>query len=187
MDAMDLPKKLERYANELKTYARDRWPRMAAQTSLRFIDGNFRAQGWQGRSFKKWKANQRGGTILVKSGRMRASFRQQIAPGYMRVYTNSKAARVHNQGFIGKVTVRAHSRRRYTARRVGTGRFNRNGTERKKTVHEHTGTISVKQHVRNMNMPKRQFMPNMQDGSDAPVLINAIIRKTTNDLRNIVK
>ncbi len=33
---------------ELNTYARDQFPQMAINKVQRFIDGNFRAQGWQG-------------------------------------------------------------------------------------------------------------------------------------------
>jgi hypothetical protein len=55
MDTQEFEKLVKRYAKEIKTYAELRFPAEAANTALRFINGNFRAQGWQGASFKPWK------------------------------------------------------------------------------------------------------------------------------------
>lgn len=185
MNASDLPAHLRRKANAIERYAKGEWAGMAAKKIIRFVDGNFRAQGWQGRSFKKWQANSRGGTILIKRGHLRRSLQQEIRPGQVRTWSNARYAAVHNRGFNGTVNVKAHQRRMYRRRRVTTGRFNRNGTPKKKTIHEVSNVVNVKAHVRKMNIAKRQFMPNDKFGNDAPVLVNSIRRQTAKDLKNL--
>ena len=185
MDASQFPRHIDKIAKRVAKYARDEFPGMAVKTALRFIDGNFRAQGFQGKRFQKWEPNRRGGTILIQRGHLRRSFQTETRPGMFRVYSYSKYGKAHNRGFKGTVTVKAHSRRKYTARRVGTGRYTKNGNERKKTIHEVSGQTSVKQHVRQMNIPKRQFMP--ESAQDSPVLNNAIKRNIIKSLKSIMK
>lgn len=175
--------KLQRQQKKLKAYVYNLFPGMAARKTLRFIDGNFRAQGWQGQTFQRWKKNTRDGTILVKKGHLRRSFRQEIAPGQVRTYSTSNYAAIHNRGFNGTVNIGAHERRIYTASRIGTGKFNKNGTERMKTIHTESGRVNVKAHTRKMNIPKRQFMP--EHWNDSPVLVNAIRRDLIKELKRI--
>lgn len=175
--------KLHRQQQELKAYMYNQFPGSAAIKTLRFIDGNFRAQGWQGQTFQRWKKNTRDGTILVKKGHLRRSFRQEIQPGQVRTYSSSKYAAIHNRGFNGTVNIGAHERRKYTASRIGTGKFNKNGTERMKTIHTESGRVNVKAHTRKMNIPKRQFMP--EHWNDSPILVNAIRRDLQNELKRI--
>lgn len=175
---------LRRKQEQLKRYAYTELPGMVARKTLRFIDGNFRAQGYQGPGgFQRWKPNTRKGTILIKKGHLRRSFRQQVAPGEVRTWSNSPYARPHNEGFKGPVQIKAHQRRRFQAERVGTGRFNKNGTERKKTIHTVAGVANVKAHTRNVKLPRRQFMPT--GPGDAPVLMKSIERQVVKDLKQI--
>ena len=185
MNINNFSAKVRRQAAELERYVNAVFPGMAGNKTLRFIDGNFRAQGWQGATFKGWKANARGSTILIRRGQLRRSFRLDARPGYVRTWTNDPKAAVHNRGFKGTVTIREHKRRKYQKSRVGTGRFTRTGKERKKTVHVQTGMTTVKQHEREVNFPQRQFMP--EKWNDSPVLVNSIRRQVTNDLKNIFK
>lgn len=184
MDANKFPAHIKRMAQKIERYATTEFPGMAVNKTLRFIDGNFRAQGFQGRTFERWKRNRRGGTILVHRGHLRRSNRGETQPGKFTVYNYHKAAKAHNRGFKGQVTVRSHTRRRYAARRVATGRVTRNGNPRTKTVHEVVSEITVKQHVRNMNMPKRQFLP--ETARDSPVLVNSISRQVKKDIKHIL-
>ncbi len=185
MRAEKFPSSVRALAKRVEQYARDEFPHMAVNKTLRFIDGNFRAQGWQGSRFQKWKKNRRNGTILVHKGHLRRNNRGETGKASFRVYNSSPYAAVHNRGFKGSVTVKAHTRRRFAARRVGTGRFTRTGTERKKTVHVVSNTTTVKQHVRNMNIDKRQFMP--ESAKDSPILNNSIKRQIIADLKRITR
>lgn len=185
MDAQQFPSHIRNLAKRIEQYAADGFPAMAVRTTLRFVDGNFRAQGWQGRGFERWMPNRRGGTILIHKGHLRRSTLSQTGRATFRVYNYSRYAAAHNRGFKGNVNIKAHTRRKYTARRVGTGRYTKKGRERTRTIHEQTGIINVKQHVRRMNVPRRQFMP--ESAKDSPVLVNAISRNITNSLKQIIQ
>lgn len=185
MDATAFPDHIKRLAKRIENYAANEFPGMAVKTTLRFVDGNFRAQGWQGARFEKWKGNRRGGTILIQRGHLRRSTLAQTGRGTFRVYNYSRYAAAHNRGFKGNVGIKAHTRRKYTARRVGTGRFTKTGKERTKTIHVASGMINVKQHVRKMNIDKRQFMP--ETAQDSPVLNNAIKRNVIKSLKQITQ
>lgn len=173
-----------RKTNLLKDYAAYEFPKMAGRKALRFIDGNFRAQGWQGAGFKPWKrSKKKGGATLVKKGKLRRSFRQQYGPGQVRIYTQSPYAAIHNRGFNGRVNVKGHQRRKFAKSKVGTGRFTKTGKERTKTISQQTGTSTVAAFKRKVVLPKRQFMP--ESYSDSPVLFNAVKRDVERTLKSI--
>ena len=183
MNANEFAAELEKKTKALEKYARVEFPRMAGRKVLRFIDGNFRAQGWQGRSFLPWQRNKTNTTILIRRGTLRRSINMQTSDGMVRIYTNCPYARVHNRGFNGTVTVKAFTRNKYTATRIGTGRYTKNGNERMKTVHQVSGSSQVKSHIRKMNTPRRQFMPESWD--DSPVLVNALRRDVIKAIKQI--
>lgn len=185
MDAKNFPTDLRQKADLIREYANNGFPRMAGAKILRFIDGNFRAQGWQGSSFQPWKANARKGTILVKTGRLRGSISQTFGQREVVTFTSVPYAGIHNRGFSGTVTIPAHTRSKYAAVQVGTGRFTKSGTERTKTMHTITGSTQVKSHQRKINIDKRQFMP--EKYNDSPVLINSIKRELVNSLKTLFK
>jgi len=183
MQAEQFPAHIRALAKDIEHYALVEWPGMAGKKILRFIDGNFRAQGWQGTTFQPWKEISRKGTILVKTGKLRRSFRQEISNGAVRTWSTGPYAKVHNEGFKGEVNIRAYKRSLYVASKIGTGRFTKTGKERTKTVHTKTGESMVKAHIRNVNMPKRQFMP--MSYQDSIILWNAIKRQTIKDLQRL--
>ena len=183
MDAKNFPKDLQHKADMIRDYANNTFPRMAGAKILRFIDGNFRAQGWQGSTFQRWQPNKRKGTILIKTSRLRNSISQSFGPREVVTFTSVPYAGVHNRGFSGTVSIPAHTRTKYAAVQVGTGQYTNHGTERTKTMHKATGSTQVKSHQRKMNIPKRQFMP--EKYNDSPVLINSIKREVINTLKTI--
>ena len=63
MTPEEFVKKLQNKSLEVERYATLEFPNMAGNITLRFINGNFRAQGFQGTTFKKWKPSK--GTTLV--------------------------------------------------------------------------------------------------------------------------
>ena len=174
---------MQRDARALENYIVNVFPSRAGKIAIRFIDGNFHAQGWQGNVFIPWKPNKAGTRILIKRAFLLRSFHYITAPGQCTIFSNAPYAYVHNFGFKGTVTVKAYTRHKYEKQTIGTGRFNRNGTERKRTVHVITDSVTVQQHTRTMNIERRQFMP--VDQNDSPVFNNAIQREITREIQAI--
>lgn len=176
---------LKNKAKELEQYAVIQFPNKAANIALRFINGNFRAQGYQGASFNRWKKNKRNGTILVKSGALRAATSYSLQPGQVTIFNRMAYAKIHNEGFKGTLTIKAHSRNRYSKSRVSSGKLTKSGKARMQTVTAKSGESSVKAHSRIVNIPQRQFMP--ITSSDSPVLNRAIERDITKDVYKILQ
>lgn len=183
MDTREFKALLAKKQEELKRYVNNDFPGKAGNIGLRFVNGNFRAQGWQGVTFQRWKENARKGTILIRKGRLRRGTKFTTQPGVARIYNDVPYASVHNRGFSGTVQIKAHTRRMYEANRVATGRLTKTGKAQMKTIHTIKGTSQVKAHSRKMNIPKRQFMP--EDIKDSPVPFNAYRREIERTLKAI--
>ena len=185
MTPEEFSKLVQKKGAELKNYAVNRFPTKAGNIALRFVNGNFRAQGFQGTTFKRWKANRRNGTILIKTGKLRAATYFTTQAGQATIKNHMPYAKAHNEGFSGDVSVKAHTRNRYGKTKVGTGKYTKSGKERTKTMTMKTGESTVKAHTRKMNLPQRQFAPTA--GSPSPVLDNAIIREVAKDINQIMQ
>jgi len=185
MTPLELSALIDRKARALKAYAMTQFPSKAGNIALRFVNGNFRAQGFQGTSFKKWKSKKKGGTILVKSGKLRAGTYYTTQPGQFTIKNDLPYAKVHNEGFKGQMSVKGHSRNKYSKTKVGTGKFTKTGKERTRTMTMKTGQSGVKGHSRTVNMPQRQFIPTTK--SPSPVLNKAILREVVKDIDQIMK
>lgn len=182
MSPEEFEKKLQITAKEIKNYANTRYPAVAGNIALRFVNGNFRAQGFQGTSFERWKKSK--GTILVKSGDLRGATYYTTQPGQTTLKNPMPYAKVHNEGFKGTISVPAHIRNRYTRTKAGTGKFTKKGKEKMQTVTTKTGESEVKAHSRKIDIKKRQFMPT--NANDSPVLTNAINREVARDINKII-
>ncbi|WP_293871654.1 hypothetical protein [Flavobacterium sp.] len=182
MSPEEFQQNLKAKATQVSTYVQTRFASTAGNVALRFINGNFRAGGYQGKTFKKWKPSQ--GTTLVKSGALRAANYYTTQPGQATLKNNMPYANVHNEGFKGDVAIKAHSRNSYGKKKVGTGKLTKSGKERKQTVTFKTGEKAIRSHTRKINMPQRQFMP--INAGDSPVLNNAVTRAVTNDIKAIL-
>jgi len=136
--------------------------------ALRFIDDNFRNQGWEG---IPWEDIQRDGTILVDTATLKRSFNGDSVPGEVRIYTNVPYAGVHNEGFEGDVTIKEHKRSKY--KKTGKG----------KKVKSATG--NVKAHTRKMNIKQRQFAPT--ESSPSPTLEKEVSTTIENHFNDILK
>lgn len=185
MSPEEFEKKLQVKAKEIKNYALSSFPSKAGNIALRFINGNFRAQGFQGQTFERWqKSKKNKGATLVDKGHLRAANYYTTQPGQTTLKNSSPYAKIHNEGFKGTVTVKAHSRNKYSKEKRGTGKFTKTGKERQQTVTYKSGSSRVREHQRKMNIPKRQFMPTNQN--DSPVLNNAISREVARDINKIM-
>ena len=186
MTPEEFSKVLSAKAKEVQNYANNRYPSVAGNIALRFINGNFRAQGFQGQSFERWKkSNKKRGSTLVNKGHLRAANYYTTQPGQTTLKNSSPYAKVHNEGFEGVVTVKAHSRNKYSKAKKGTGKFTKKGKERMQTVTFKSGSSQVREHQRKMMIPKRQFMPTQ--ANDSPVLNNAVERQVARDIKQLMQ
>jgi len=121
---------------------RRKLPVQVSAIAVQDFKENFKRQGYQGESgavifWKPRKTDRKVArrALLIKSGRLRRSLR--AAPTYndARVVTDVPYAEVHNEGFKGTVSVKAHTRAR--AKRAGA---------------------KIRAHRRAMNIPARPFM-----------------------------
>lgn len=182
MTPQEFEKVLQTKAREVQNYANNIFPTKAGDVSLRFINGNFRAGGFQGATFSKWKKSK--GTTLVKTGALRSANYYTTQQGQVTIKNNMPYAKVHNEGFKGTINIKAHSRNTYTKSKVGTGKFTKKGKERTQTLTSKSGERQVKAHSRKVNIPQRQFMPT--NNNDSPILNNAIQREVAKDLNNLL-
>ncbi|MFT3750952.1 MAG: hypothetical protein QM768_21745 [Agriterribacter sp.] len=183
MNPQQFKAELTKKQQELKRYVNVEFPKRAGNISLRFINDNFRAQGWQGATLQPWKENARKGTILIRKGKLRRGTKYTTSPGVTRVYNDVPYAAAHNRGFNGTVTIKAHQRRNYVGIKQATGRLTKAGKLQMRTVHGVRSISQVKAHTRKMNIPKRQFMP--ENITDSPVLYNAVRGEIEGTLKNI--
>lgn len=183
MKPEEFAKELAKKQAVLKKYINTIFPKKAGNIALRFINGNFRAQGWQGSNFQPWKKTIRKGTILVKSGKGRRGTSFTTTPGEAHIKNDVNYMAAHNNGFNGIVNIKAHTRKNFEAKKVAAGGFTKTGKAKMKTIHTVKSISTVKAHTRKMNIPKRQFMP--QNINDSPVLAKAVRREIERELKNI--
>lgn len=190
MDSRVFVKQSRQQAGRIASYINDIAPAMVVSKTLRFIDGNFRAQGWQGATFKPWQNKQanigrrRPGRILIITGRLRRGVNYTTnGRGEVRFYNNVPYAQIHNQGGTINITakVKAFNRRRFYKDEVSAP-----GARKPRFTKTHIGDSSVRAHTRKMKivMPQRQFMP--YEGHGSPVLDNSIKRDIEKEIKKIL-
>lgn len=190
MDSRQFAKLARKRAGAIAVYINDIAPAMVVRKTLRFIDGNFRAQGWQGATFKPWpnkKSNagkKRPGRILIVTGRLRRGVNYSTnGRGEVKFYNNVKYARSHNEGLSINATanIRAFSRRKFYHDETSAP-----GARKAKFTKKHIGNSEVSAHTRQIKfkMPQRQFMP--YEGHNSPVLDNSIKRELDREIRKIL-
>lgn len=183
---------ISRKANEVKAYVNTRFPSQAGDTALRFINGNFRAQGWQGSTFQPWKPNKRGGRILVQKGHLRSASFYNTAPGMVVVRNTLKYASIHNEG--GNVQIPVTDKMRKFAwsmyyKESGKGiRTSKSGAQYQsidigKKANKWKALALTKKTYLNINVEQRQFAPT--ERSPSPILNAAITRKIEQELKTI--
>jgi phage gpG-like protein len=180
MSPEEFERVLQTKAREVQNYANSRFPSKAGDLTLRFINGNFRAGGFQGATFKKWKKSK--GTTLVKTGALRAATYYTTQNGQVTIKNNMPYAKIHNEEFKGTVSIKAHTRNKHRGDILKESYINKKGITATRKI-KLTVAEGVKAHTRKMNIPQRQFMPTNQ--GDSPVLMNAIQREVARDLENI--
>jgi len=155
---------------------------MTVRETLRFVDDNFRMQGWQGATFKPWKANKQGTQILVRKGDLRRGFNYlNRGNGEVYFYNNIIYADIHNRGGIISRAARSET---FVRNRHTTGPkskyFGGMGAFDKGTVPGQG--LTFKAHT--ITMVQRQFTP--LPGQESPVLNGAIMKYLEKDISNIL-
>lgn len=187
MDSSQFGKFSSATAFTLTAYFNHTGPLMVVRETLRFIDDNFRKQGWQGASFQPWAPIKRPGSILVKTGALRRGTNYEMrGNGDVYFYNNLAYAKAHNEGFNGEVNVRAHTRAKYfSAKASSLTELNGNGKHKIKTILNKTGESQINGFTRKMNLIQRQFAPT--ETSQSPVLIADITHCLETDINNILR
>lgn len=142
-------------------------PQVVATEAVNFSKERFVAQNWVDFNTQPWakRKRRRGGkqrnrgAVLVSSGRLKRSIRKILVTTDMVVIgSDVPYAQIHNDGFRGCETVKAHKRK--------------DKSGRKKDVRSHT---------RNMNMPRRRFL------GESSVLTKRIERVCTANIMRAIK
>ena len=179
-------------AKEINSYVINRFPTEAGDVAIRFINGNFRAQGWQGSTFQPWKPNKRGGRILVQKGHLRSSSYYNTAPGMAVVKNTSPNAAIHNEG--GKINVPVTPQMRKFAwamyfKEAGKGiKTAKSGAQYQsidvgKKANRWKALALTKKTYLNINIDQRQFAPT--PNSPSPILNAAVTRKVVQELKRL--
>lgn len=112
------------------------------------FDRNFQRKAFFTDRWKKRRNPNARGSLLVVTGTLRRSIQASETPDGVRFTSNVPYATIHNEGGKGTVTVRQHQRKR-------KGK-----------------THTVKQHMRTVKMPQRQFVG---DGKETQRIIQDVI------------
>ncbi|MBY0244491.1 MAG: phage virion morphogenesis protein [Sphingobacteriaceae bacterium] len=152
------------------------------RVTLRYIDDNFRAQGYQANTLIPWRKtgsgkenrfSQKSNGILIQTGRLRRGFQSSVTPSSVIISNAAPYANMHNQGFKGAIQIKAHTRRTF-----GVGKVANIETKRYRSIKVETGIHPVKAHSRNVEIPRRQFVPTANRPSG---ILNAAIEKEINN------
>lgn len=188
MDAQDFERYIKRKAEELRKYAELEFPTEAGNTALRFIDGNFRAQGYQGQTFKRWKPNKRNGRILIQKGHLRNASYYVTAPAIVTIRNTQPQAYIQNEG--GKITIPITPKmRRYAwAMYYKEGGGKAKGKGKRAVVqngkaNRWKGIALTKKTYLTINIDQRQFAPTTN--SPSPVLNDAVVRGIVRGFKRI--
>ncbi len=162
---------------------RSELPRDASVIAVNHFKTNFRRQGsYTETGLRPWKARKgkKGGSLLVKSGRLKRSLR--AAPTYddARVVTDVPYAQAHNEGVKKTVRVRSYTRNHYGTKKVGKGTFSiKSRKENTRKMKFKNGSSKVRSFIRKMNLPARPFM------NTDPLLLRLLERMYFNTLRKL--
>lgn len=137
---------LENYLTRLPEQILEDAAEIVAETAVDYYQDSFRKKAFDGNPWAPAKAPRANGSLLVDSGKLESG----IFPFYkgkdkVVISTGMNTqnyAQVHNDGFVGNVTVPAHNRTR-------KGR-----------------TEAVKSHTRKVAIPQRQFMGKSSELAD---------------------
>ena len=160
--ALEIVKILESLTNCIREL-----PRMVGLEAVNFSKERFVQQNWFDAAPIPWEPRRRlrrggkkrqNGAILVDSGRLKRSIRViSVTPTSVTIGTDVPYAQIHNDGFNGSQSVRAHKENVKAHRRKQKVK-GKNGKWKTKTVTVKAHTRKIGAHTRNMKMPRRRFL-----------------------------
>ena len=157
-------------------------PAKLGTAAVNWTVDSFQYQAWRGSAPEAWKPRSPKAkrnisrAILISTGNLRRSIRiMSLNGGSVTIGSSLPYAAAHNNGSNGTVAVNGFNRNRYAKAKV----FNTT-TRRGQTVTTVASSHSVSGHSRNVNMPKRQFMP--QSENDSPMFKEALIQVIKQEL-----
>lgn len=137
---------LENYLTRLPEQILDDAAQIVAETATEYYKERFTEKAFDGNPWAPAKVPRRNGSLLVNSGNLLNSIRPAYIGRDKVIISggNDKVgyAKAHNEGFIGQLTVQAHTR------------------QTKK------GAVDVKSHTKNANLPARPFMGKSDELAD---------------------
>lgn len=167
---------------------------IAAAKTLRFVGGNFSAQGYQGNSFTPWAARKKqrnkdiGRALLIQSGRLRRGWNSRVLrPGKVKIFNDVPYAEIHNNGgTINKPSRKENIIRNRHKEDYIYKKGKNQGQYRQRKGQFAKGTtigdgFSFKEHT--IKIPRRQMLPT--DDSDSPILRAAIERDLKAEMLNL--
>ena len=160
-------------------------PRQLGAEVVRYSDQRFREGGWDGVPWQRRKPGAKrntGRALLINTGRLRRGTRvTAITTDSVTVGNNVPYAAIHNQGFNGIESVKAHTRKlKFKAQFTDLTEKTKRGKFKVRTAKGAYET-KVKAFTRRMRMPKRQFL------GDSPYLRRNLNRIITASIRTALK
>lgn len=188
MDTRQFERLITQKAKEIEQYATTKFPTEAGNTALRFVDGNFRAQGWQGNSFQKWKPNKRSGRILIQKGHLRNATYYVTGIGQVTIKNTQPQAKIQNEGGKNKIPITDKMRKYAWAMYYKEGGGKKKGkgqraTLQNKKANDWKGLALTKKTYLNITIDQRQFAPT--PNSQSPVLNKAVERGVVRAFKQI--
>jgi len=190
MTTQEFENLIRRKAQDIEAYVNTRFPAQAGDTALRFINGNFRAQGHQGATFKRWKQNTRNGTVLVGRGHLRSATYYTTENGMALIKNTMPYSKIHNEG--GEIPITNKMRRFFWAMyykekgsmsRTTSGKIRNNKRNRRITEISNIWKNMALTKKTKLTIPQRQFAPMSNENN--PVLNRAVLRKIEQELQRI--
>lgn len=194
MDTQQFERLITQKAKEIEQYATTKFPTEAGNTALRFVDGNFRAQGWQGETFQQWKKNKRGGRILVDKGHLRNATYYVTGVGMVTIKNTQPQAKIQNEGGNVKIPVTDKMKKfawaMYYKNGGGKTRKTKQGNaysniKQDKKKNQWMGLALTKKQYLNIKIDQRQFAPTPT--SQSPVLNKAVERGIVREFKELFK
>lgn len=139
-------KQLENYLASLPGQILDDASQIVAETATEYYKERFAEKAWDGNPWAPAKKERKNGSLLVDSGKLLGSIRPAYVGRDKVIISagNDKVAyaKAHNEGFLGQLVIPAHTRQ------------------------TKAGSLEVKTHTREANLPARPFMGKSEELAD---------------------
>lgn len=170
---MEDPQALIKKLEELKRWAANDLPRLAARRAESFTKENWRRQGYLDNGLKPWQKrahnDREGAAILIgkQSGALRDSIRASVSGAYIRVESSRPYAKIHNEG--GTIVQTPTNRQR----KFFWAKYYEAKTAKNTAAMERYKRMALCRTL-NITIPQRQFMP--LEGGAIPFELAEILR-----------